>query len=122
MGALGEDLGHFAIDSLDHTFFLFRSHILHLLLDAGLHLLSILGLLTDGDSEADVHQCLDVVLQVVLVEANDALALAWRDAQVNILVADGGILVVNDEEVTKSVEYNLVIVLRLDLPVALHTW
>ena len=56
------------------------------------------------------------------MEADDALALARWDAQVNILVTDVGILVVNDEEVTKSVEYNLVIVLRLDLPVALHTW
>ena len=77
-------------------------------------------MLTDGDSEADVNQRLNVVLQVVLVEANDALALAWRDAQVNIFVADVGILVVNNEEMTPSVEHNLVIILRLDLPVALH--
>ena len=59
---------------------------------------------------------------MVLVEADDALALARWDAQVNILVTDLRILVVNDEEVTPSVEYNLVIVLRLDLPVALYTW
>ena len=64
MGAFCEDLCNFSLDSLDDSFLLLRGHPTHFLLDASLHLLTVLDLLTDGNFIACGHHRLDIVLQV----------------------------------------------------------
>ena len=56
----------------------------------------------------------------MLVETYYALSLAWRDAQVDMLVANFSVFEVHDEPMPKAVKDYLVKVLGLDFPVANH--
>ena len=56
-----------------------------------------------------------------LVEADDVLALARRNAQIDQSVALEGVLVVDDEPMAIAIEHNLIKVLGFDAPVSLHT-
>ena len=57
----------------------------------------------------------------MLVETHYVLSLAWRDAQVDMPVANFGISEVHDEPMPKAVEDYFVKVLGLYFPVANHT-
>lgn len=54
------------------------------------------------------------------MKADNPHHLARRDTQIDMFVAEGCILEVNDEPVAKSVEYDLVEILMLDFPVPVH--
>ena len=56
------------------------------------------------------------------MEAYDVLALSWGNAKIDKPVAFVRILIVDDEPVAESVEYDFIEVQSLDLPVADHAW
>lgn len=60
--ALREDLRNLTLDSFNYALTLLFSHAFHFFFNAGLHLGTILRLLTDCDLVACIHKCLDVVL------------------------------------------------------------
>lgn len=121
VGPLSEYLLHLPIDCFDNSLLLLSRHALGLFLDSFFHLLSIFCLLTYGNLVACQNERLNIFLQVTLVKADNLLHLARWNAQIDQFVANGGILEVNDEPVTESVEHNLVKVFALYLPIAHHT-
>ena len=122
MCSLGVDLLNLSHDALNYFLPFFGIHRLHLFFDSLLHLLAVLSLFTNGDFMASHDQGFNVVLQVRLMEAYDVLALSWGNAKINKPVAFIGILIIDDEPMAESVEYDFIEVQGLDLPVADHAW
>ena len=68
------------------------------------------------------YKFLYVFLKMALMKSYHLLHLPWWDAEVKDLTADVRVLVIDNEPLPPSVEHDLVIILALNLPIALHSW
>jgi hypothetical protein len=84
------------------------------------HLLTGFCLLSDRNFVTLSNELLNIFLQVTLMEAYHFLKLPWWNTQIEDLRTYHRILIVNDEPLSPSVEYYLIIVLALDFPISLH--
>ena len=90
------------------------------LLNPLVHLLGVLSLLSDRYLMTLIDKFLYVLFQVTLMKANHSLHLSRGNAKIKNLARDHGILVVKDKPFTPAIEDDLIEVLALNLPVALH--
>lgn len=78
VSALCKYMGHFSLDTFDLVTGTFRLFFL----ETRFHLLAIFSLLTYSDFQACIYKCLNILLQMRLMESNNSMGLSWWNDQI----------------------------------------